>query len=65
MIVYFLRHASAGQRKSNAAQDAKRPLDKEGIEQCGHIGRTLASLDSQVDVILSSPAMRTSRGFAS
>jgi phosphohistidine phosphatase len=61
MIVYFLRHASAGQRKANATQDAKRPLDKEGIEQCGHIGRTLAAMDSQVDVILSSPLKRATQ----
>jgi phosphohistidine phosphatase len=61
MIVYFLRHASAGQPKSNAAQDAKRPLDKEGIEQCGYIGRTLAAMDTQVDVVLSSPLKRATQ----
>ena len=61
MIVYFLRHASAGQPKSNATQDAKRPLDKEGIEQCGYIGRTLAAMDVQVDVILSSPLKRATQ----
>lgn len=61
MIIYFLRHASAGQSKPNAAQDAKRPLDKEGIDQCGYIGRALASLDVQVDVIVSSPLKRATQ----
>ncbi len=61
MIIYFLRHASAGQSKANAAQDGKRPLDEEGIEQCGYVGRTLASLDVQVDAVLSSPLKRASQ----
>lgn len=61
MIIYFLRHASAGQSKANATQDARRPLDKEGIDQCGYIGRALASLDVQVDVIISSPLKRATQ----
>lgn len=64
MIVYFLRHASAGQSKANAAQDAKRPLDREGIEQCGYVGRALASMDVQVDVIISSPLKRATQTSA-
>ncbi len=61
MTIFFLRHASAGQSKSNAAQDAKRPLDKEGIDQCGYVGRALASLDVQVDAIISSPLKRATQ----
>jgi phosphohistidine phosphatase len=61
MIVYFLRHASAGQSKANPTQDDKRPLDKEGIEQCGYVGRTLAGLDVQVDAIISSPLKRATQ----
>ncbi len=61
MIIYFLRHASAGQSKANPQQDAKRPLDKQGIEQCGYIGRALASMDVQVDVIISSPLKRATQ----
>lgn len=61
MIIYFLRHASAGQSKGNPAQDAKRPLDKDGIDQCGYVGRALASLDVQVDVIISSPLKRATQ----
>jgi phosphohistidine phosphatase len=61
MIIYFLRHASAGQSKSNAKADAKRPLDKEGIVQCGEIGRVLAAMDTQVDAIISSPLKRATQ----
>jgi phosphohistidine phosphatase len=58
MIVYFLRHASAGTRHGNSTQDEKRPLDKDGIEQCASIGRLLASIDAVPDIILSSPLKR-------
>jgi len=57
MILYFLRHASAGQRQLTAA-DEKRPLDKSGIEQCELIGKMLISLGAQVDVIITSPLER-------
>lgn len=58
MILYFLRHASAGEHFVNPKKDEKRALDKEGIEQCGYIGRALAALDVQVDTIVSSPLKR-------
>ena len=58
MIVYFLRHANAGEHLVDPRKDDKRALDKEGIEQCGYIGRALAALDVQVDVIVSSPLKR-------
>ncbi len=61
MIVYFLRHASAGQRKSNSAEDDKRPLDNEGVEQSRSIGRALNALDVQVDAIISSPLKRATQ----
>src|SRR5271157_3940640 len=61
MFVYFLRHASAGQRLSSAKQDEKRGLDKDGIEQCGYIGRALAAVGAQVDVIISSPLKRATQ----
>jgi phosphohistidine phosphatase len=56
MLVYFLRHANAGQKKLK--NDDKRPLDKEGIEQSGNIGRLLSALDVRVDLIISSPLKR-------
>ena|SRR5690349_12061711 len=61
MIVYFLRHASAGQSVANPKKDEKRALDEIGVEQCGNIGRTLAALDIQMDVILSSPLKRAAQ----
>ena len=56
--LYFLRHASAGVHFPNAKRDEKRALDKEGIEQCGYIGRALTALGVQVDMIVSSPLKR-------
>jgi phosphohistidine phosphatase len=61
MIIYFLRHASAGQHLLNQKKDEKRALDKEGIEQCGYVGRALAAMDVQVDVIISSPLKRATQ----
>jgi phosphohistidine phosphatase len=61
MVIYFLRHASAGERASNPKKDEKRPLDQTGIEQCGYVGRALTALDVQVDVILSSPLKRATQ----
>ena len=58
MIVYFLRHASAGEHFPNPKKDEKRALDKEGIEQCGYVGRALNALGAQVDAIVSSPLKR-------
>src|SRR5437588_7409960 len=61
MITYFLRHASAGENLANPRKDEKRALDKEGIEQCGYVGRALAALEAQVDVIVSSPLKRATQ----
>jgi phosphohistidine phosphatase len=61
MILYFLRHASAGEHLVNPKKDEKRALDKDGIEQCGYVGRALAALEAQVDVILSSPLKRATQ----
>jgi phosphohistidine phosphatase len=61
MIVYFLRHASAGESVLNPKKDEKRALDKDGIEQCGYVGRALTAMDAQVDVIVSSPLKRATQ----
>jgi phosphohistidine phosphatase len=61
MVIYFLRHASAGQRVANPKKDEKRPLDKDGIEQCGIVGRALSAMDVQVDTIVSSPLKRAAQ----
>lgn len=61
MIIYFVRHASAGEQMSNPKKDEKRPLDADGIEQCGYMGRALAALNVQPDVIVSSPLKRATQ----
>jgi phosphohistidine phosphatase len=61
MIIYFLRHASAGERVASPKRDEKRALDKVGIEQCGYVGRALAALEIQVDAIISSPLKRSTQ----
>ena len=58
MNLYILRHASAGVRRIDPVVDTKRPLDKEGKEQCLLIGRYLTALRIQFDLILSSPLKR-------
>jgi phosphohistidine phosphatase len=64
MFLYLLRHASAGQSLASAKKDEKRGLDKEGIEQCGYIGRALAALGVQVEIIVSSPLKRAAQTAA-
>jgi phosphohistidine phosphatase len=61
MILYMVRHASAGEHLSNPKKDEKRPLDADGIEQCGYVGRALAALNAQPDVIISSPLKRATQ----
>jgi phosphohistidine phosphatase len=58
MIIYFLRHASAGKSGPNLSKDERRPLDEEGILQARYIGRILTNLDLQVEQIVSSPLKR-------
>jgi len=61
MILYFLRHASAGHHVANPAQDEKRPLDDQGIEQCSQVGRALNAMDVHVDAVISSPLKRATQ----
>jgi phosphohistidine phosphatase len=58
MLLYFLRHASAGKTMSDPKKDERRPLDEEGILQARYVGRMLANLDIQVDQIISSSLKR-------
>ncbi|HZQ19171.1 MAG TPA: phosphoglycerate mutase family protein [Terriglobales bacterium] len=61
MIIYIVRHASAGEHVDNPKKDEKRPLDPDGIEQCGFIGRALSALNAQPDAIISSPLKRATQ----
>lgn len=59
MVIYFLRHASAGDKKAPTPQeDEKRPLDSKGIEQSKQMGRLLAALEVELDAFISSPLTR-------
>jgi phosphohistidine phosphatase len=56
--LYILRHANAGTRRANPIIDVKRPLDKEGKQQCMLVGSYLNALKVQFDLIVSSPLKR-------
>jgi phosphohistidine phosphatase len=59
MVIYFLRHASAGQKQfSNPANDEKRPIDKVGEVQSHDVGRAMAYMGVTPSVIISSPLTR-------
>jgi phosphohistidine phosphatase len=58
MNLYILRHASAGTRRANPVVDVKRPLDKEGKQQCLLVGSFLSGLNVQFDRVVSSPLKR-------
>jgi phosphohistidine phosphatase len=64
MLVYFLRHASAGDSLSDKRKDERRSLDEEGMKQCRYVGRVLAAIETQVDVVVSSPLKRASQTAA-
>ena len=58
MNLYILRHASAGTRRANPKIDVKRPIDKEGKQQCLLVGGYLSALNVQFDRVVSSPLKR-------
>src|SRR5258708_24090214 len=64
MTIYFLRHASAGQRKLNPKKDEKRSLDSEGVRQCTQMGRILSALEVSVDAVITSPLKRATQTAA-
>ncbi len=58
MNVYLLRHASAGNRRTNPITDRKRGLDKEGKQQCILVGNYLNATKVHFDAVVSSPLKR-------
>src|SRR5690348_5424797 len=64
MIIYFVRHASAGQKKLSGKKDEKRPLDADGVQQATQMGRILSSMEVTVDAIISSPLKRATQTAA-
>lgn len=59
MVLYLLRHASAGTRRSNPKLDLRRPVDKVGKRDCLWLGNTLSSLKVSFDRVVSSPLKRS------
>lgn len=58
MTIYLFRHANAGQHLGDYKKDETRPLDKSGERQSHDVGRALAAMEVEVDVIISSPLTR-------
>lgn len=58
MRIYLLRHAIAVDRGSAAYVDDDRPLTEEGKEKMSKAAKGLASLITDIDVILTSPLIR-------
>ncbi len=59
MNLYLMRHASAGNSRSNPLLDLRRPLDKAGKRDCLLLGNTLSSMNISFDLIVSSPLKRS------
>jgi phosphohistidine phosphatase len=59
MNLYVMRHASAGNRRSNPVMELRRPLDKQGKRDCLLLGNTLTSMNVSFDLIVSSPLKRS------
>jgi len=58
MKLYFLRHGIADWPEWDPTRDHERPLTKEGLKKMKAEAKTIATLDLQLDAILSSPYTR-------
>ena len=58
MILFILRHASAGTSRANPVLDVKRPLDRDGKQHCLRLSHLLNALKINFDLIVSSPLKR-------
>jgi phosphohistidine phosphatase len=59
MNLFVLRHASAGVRRPNPLLDVKRPLDKDGKNQCLQLAHVLNAMKISFDLVVSSPLKRS------
>jgi phosphohistidine phosphatase len=57
--LYLIRHGVAAERGENFPDDAKRPLTNEGVQKLRKEAQALVELDITLDVILTSPLVRT------
>ena len=58
MRLYFLRHGLADWPEWDVARDHERPLTKDGLKKMKAEAKAMATLDLQLDAILSSPYTR-------
>ena len=57
--LYLIRHGVAAERGENYPDDTKRPLTNEGVQKLRKEAKALVALDITLDVILTSPLVRT------
>jgi phosphohistidine phosphatase len=57
--LYLIRHGVAAERGENYPDDSKRPLTNEGVQKLRKEAKALVALDISLDVILTSPLVRT------
>jgi len=57
--LYLIRHGVAEERGDAWPDDSKRPLSEDGIERFQRCARGLARLDVWIDLVLTSPLVRT------
>ena len=57
--LYLIRHGVAEERGEAWPDDAKRPLTQDGMAKLRQAARALARLDVALDVIVTSPLVRT------
>src|SRR5918993_2737357 len=57
--LYLIRHGVAAERGDNYPDDGKRPLTNEGVQKLRKEARAFVALDITLDVILTSPLVRT------
>jgi len=57
--LYLIRHGLAEERGEQWPDDAKRPLTQDGIAKLRRSARALTRLDVSLDVLLTSPLVRT------
>jgi phosphohistidine phosphatase len=57
--LYLIRHGVAEERGEQWPDDAKRPLTQDGISRLRRAARALSRLDIALDVVLTSPLVRT------
>ncbi|HTZ53780.1 MAG TPA: phosphohistidine phosphatase SixA [Candidatus Acidoferrum sp.] len=58
MLCYFLRHGPAGDATTWEGSDFERPLTQDGIKRIAREAKTIAALEPELDLIITSPLVR-------